>query len=128
MPTIRDKWSFLFHNVLQSEDRVDSDVAEQAFVLVNWMFEKYEKFHNEQGYVLSEKCREQKKAVCSALEAKCAGEPYIGDWPVEIISQWEVEKPFHESLGAQYLNSDWEPFWRMARRLHFGWRDEEDDA
>ena len=112
---IRDKWSSLFHDFLQNEDRMDKETADQALVLIDWMADKYEKYHREQGYVVPEEPLKDKKIVCDALQSKKIGLHCRQNWPTDIFNKWRSEKPFHESVGSSNLDSDWNSFWEAVR-------------
>ena len=122
--SIREKWAFFFHNRLQNESQLDQCTAREALALIDWMFDKYLKFHRDQGYAVPKIVEVETNAVREALESKRKGAAARQQWPSEILDRWRNEQPFHESVGNKLLDSDWEPLWRLQQRKDTGESDD----
>ena len=95
-------------------------MAEEAWILISWAFEKYRENCVNEGNQVSSDLAMEKDIVCAVLVRKAKGLdiPY-GAWPVKVLNKWECEKPFHAALGSRNLKSDWDSL-REIIELQYG--------
>lgn len=113
--TLLEKWSSLFHHVLDNPEKVTPGTAEEAFLLIDWMRSRWEWSQRAEGYRPSEELVQQTTTVCEALNDVYSYGFVSASWPSEIFEEWEYERPFHAVL-EEYLHSDWESLHRLLQK------------
>ncbi len=113
--TLADKWSALFHNVLQLEDRVTADIAWDAWLLIDALCDTWRRAQEQDGYEPDSIVTAQARKVLDALRAKSQANPVMEPWPIAILQIWELKPPFHASAGS-LLKADWDTFKGLATR------------
>ncbi len=114
--TLLEKWSSLFHHVLDNPEKVTPGTAEEAFLLINWMRSRWEWSQRAEGYRPREELVQQTATVCEALKDVYSSGIVSASWPSEIFEEWEYERPFHAAL-EEYLHSDWESLRRLLQKI-----------
>jgi hypothetical protein len=123
---IEDKWEYLFsHDLDKSASSVSTERAIEAYVLINWAYDKYSTYSQEQGYEIPAELVAEKDQICRSLRKIVGGNPQeLQQWPVPTSRKWAARKPFHEALGSRCLQSEWESFYSLASQRY---RLEEED-
>lgn len=111
--TLAHKWSALFHHVLQHETRVTPEIAADALLLIEFLFDEWKGELRVRDYCPDARLLEEASIVIGALRTKSARAESIAAWPLKVFQQWEVRRPFHH-YAAALLDSDWETFVLVA--------------
>ncbi len=113
--SLADKWSELFHCVLQLEDRVTADIASDALLLIEALHDAWRRAQEQDGYELDPTITAQAQMVLDALEAKSQDKPVTAPWPIGTLQNWELKPPFH-AADRSLLKADWNTFKALAAR------------
>ena len=113
--TLADKWSALFHNVLQLEDRVTDDIASDALLLIEALHDAWRRAQEQDGYEPDSIVTAQARTVLDTLRAKARANPATEPWPIATFQRWELKPPFHASASS-LLKADWDTFKGLATR------------
>ena len=113
--TLQEKWSSLFHHVLNNPEKVSPRIAEEAYLLIGWMRTQWEYVQRAEGYCPRAALVQQATTVCEALQGRSRSGFSSESWPSEIFEEWEYERPFHAVLEP-YLQSNWESLYHLLRK------------
>lgn len=113
--SLADKWTALFHNGLQLEGRVTSDIASDALLLIEALHDAWRRAQEQDGYELDPTVTAQAQMVLDALQAKSQDKPLAAPWPIGTLQNWELKPPFHSATGL-LLKADWNTFKALAAR------------
>jgi len=115
--TISEKWSALFHNVLQREQSVTPAIAREALALIGWISGKWAEIQKAEGYYDPDgDLVRNVETVMAALGARSCDEPLPALWPSDILIDWGLNNPFLPVIGEEiFKRSDWEPLYEVLQ-------------